>query len=92
MRWETGASARRRARSLRHAGVTPDSRMAEAIEIVASKRDADGRWALGIMHPEEVIAEPGITEGSPSRWNTLRAMRVLRWFEQPQPKYGASPK
>ena len=54
--------------------------MAEAIEIVASKRDMDGRWALGIMHPEEAIAEPGITEGSPSRWNTLRALRVLNWY------------
>jgi hypothetical protein len=68
---------------LRNAGVATDSRMAEAIEIIASKRDADGRWALGIMHPDEIIAEPGITEGLPSRWNTLRAMRVLRWFEQP---------
>ena len=58
--------------------------MAEAIEIVTSKRNADGRWALGIIHPEEVIAEPGITEGSPSRWNTLRAMRVLRWYDQAQ--------
>ena len=74
---------------LRNAGVAPDPRMAEAIEIVASQRDADGRWALGIMHPEEVIAEPGITEGSPSRWNTLRAMRVLRRFEPPQPSRAA---
>jgi hypothetical protein len=68
----------------RDAGVAPDPRMAEAIEIVASKRDADGRWALGIMHPDEVIAEPSIAEGSPSCWNTLRALRVLRRFEQPQ--------
>jgi hypothetical protein len=74
---------------LRNADVAPDSRMAEAIAIVASKRDADGRWALGILHPDEVIAEPGITEGSPSRWNTLRAMRVLRRFEQPQPSRAA---
>ena len=66
----------------RNAGVAPDPRMAEAIQILASKRDADGRWPLGIMHPDEVIAEPGITEGSPSRWNTLRAMRVLKWYNQ----------
>jgi hypothetical protein len=65
---------------LRNAGVAPDPRMAEAIEIVASKRDTDSRWALGIMHPDEVIAEPGITEGSPSRWNTLRAWQVLSWY------------
>ncbi|HSB90914.1 MAG TPA: hypothetical protein VLD63_12915, partial [Anaerolineales bacterium] len=67
---------------LRNAGVAPDPRMAEAIEIVASKRDAGDRWPLGILHPDEGIAEPGTTEGSPSRWNTLRAMRVLRWYDQ----------
>jgi hypothetical protein len=65
---------------LRSADVAPDPRTAEAIEIVASKCDTDGRWALGIMHPDEVIAEPGITEGSPSRWNTLRALQVLNWY------------
>ena len=74
---------------LRNAGVAPDPRMAEAIEIVASQRDADGRWVLGIMQPDEVIAEPDITEGSPSRWNTLRAMRVLRRFEPLQPSRAA---
>ncbi|MEX1143197.1 MAG: hypothetical protein WEC16_00005 [Anaerolineales bacterium] len=65
---------------LRAAGVAPDPRMADAIEIIASKRDASGRWALGIVYPEEVVAEPGATEGSPSRWNTLRALRVLDWY------------
>ena len=42
--------------------------------------DADGRWALGAVHPDEVLAEPGVTEGSPSHWNTLRALRVLEWY------------
>ena len=65
---------------LHNAGVAPDPRMAEAIEIVASKRDTEGRWALGIIHPEEVIAEPGITEGQASRWITLRALQVLDWY------------
>jgi hypothetical protein len=67
---------------LRTAGVTPDARMAEAIEIVSSKRDESGRWAMGIIHPEEVIAEPGVGEGEPSRWNTLRALRVLDWYQK----------
>lgn len=66
----------------RAAGVKPEPRMKEAIDLLASKRDADGRWALGVVHPEEVVAEPGVTEGSPSRWNTLRAMRVLRWWSE----------
>jgi hypothetical protein len=69
---------------LRDASVPPDPRVADALEIVASKRDAEGRWSLGIVHPDEITAEPGTAEGTPSRWNTLRAMRVLRWFEQPR--------
>jgi hypothetical protein len=67
---------------LRAAGVKPDPRLAEAIEIIKSKRDASGRWALGTVHPEEVVAEPGVAEGDPSRWNTLRAMRVLDWYSR----------
>ncbi len=65
---------------LRASGVKPDLRMKEAIEIVSSKRDASGRWAQGVIHPEEVIAEPAAAEGRPSRWNTLRALRVLGWY------------
>lgn len=67
---------------LRAAGVAADSRIDEAVQIIASKRDADGRWALGIVHPDEVVAEPGVAEGQPSRWNTLRALRVLDWYAQ----------
>ena len=67
---------------LRSAGVTPDARLAEAIDLVASKRDADGRWPLENVHPDELDAEPGTAEGEPSRWNTLRALRVLRWAGQ----------
>lgn len=65
---------------LRAAGVAPDPRMAEAIEIIESKRDSSSRWALGPVLPDEVVAEPGVTEGQPSRWNTLRALRVLDWY------------
>jgi len=65
---------------LRAADAEPDARMEEAIEIVASKRGASGSWALGIVHPDEVVAEPGAVEGRPSRWNTLRALRVLKWY------------
>jgi len=65
---------------LRRAGIGPDARMAEAIELVASKRDADGRWLLENVHPDALDAEPGTAEGQPSRWNTLRALRVLNWY------------
>ena len=65
---------------VRAAGRAPDPRMGEAIEVIAGKRDASGRWALGIVHEDAAIAEPGVAEGDPSRWNTLRALRVLDWY------------
>ncbi len=65
---------------LRGAGVAPDERMGEAIELVASKRDRHGRWPLETRYPGvmPVVIDDG--EGRPSRWNTLRALRVLRWY------------
>ncbi len=65
---------------LRRAGVTPDTRMDEAIELVASKRDAEGRWLLENTHPDQLDSEPGVVEGEPSRWNTLRALRVMERY------------
>ncbi|HMC66498.1 MAG TPA: hypothetical protein VKI65_16305 [Gemmataceae bacterium] len=67
---------------LRSAGVTPDERVAEAIELVASKRDEDGRWPLETRYPGVMPVETDEGEGRPSRWNTLRALRVLRWYER----------
>jgi hypothetical protein len=60
--------------------------MKEAIQIIASKGDASGRWALGIVHADEVVAEPEAAEGKPSRWNTLRALRVLNWHDAAPPR------
>lgn len=66
---------------LRDAGVEPDARMADAVALVESRRQADGRWLLDRAY-EEALAFPfGETVGEPSRWNTLRALRVLRWYE-----------
>ena len=67
---------------LRAAGAAPDDRLAEAIDLVRSKRDADGRWPLENPHPGSMHFTMDDGEGRPSRWNTLRAMRVLRWYEQ----------
>ena len=64
---------------LRSANATPDLRLAEALDLVASRRNADGRWIRENVHPDELDAEPGTGDGEPSRWNTLRALRVLRW-------------
>lgn len=67
---------------LRRAGVAVDVRVAEAIDLVASKRDDAGRWPLEAVHPGKIAVETDEGEGRPSRWNTLRALRVLRWYEQ----------
>lgn len=65
---------------LRSAGVAHDERLAEAIELVASKRDANGTWPLETQYPGVMPVETDEGEGRPSRWNTLRALRVLDWF------------
>ena len=65
---------------LRRAGVAPDERVAEAINLVVSKRDDDGRWPLDIQYPGKMPVETDEGEGRPSRWNTLRALRVLDWY------------
>jgi hypothetical protein len=66
---------------LRGAGVTPDERVADAVKIVESKRQADGRWLLDANYDETSGNASREAMGEPSRWNTLRAMRVLRWAQ-----------
>jgi len=63
----------------RAAGAKPDDRIAEAIAIVEKKRDASGRWALEKPHQGDLHFTMDEGVGKPSRWNTLHAMRVLRW-------------
>lgn len=65
---------------LRRSGVEPDPRVAEAIELVEQKRDGDGRWPLENPHAGEVYFDMEGGTGKPSRWNTLRALRVLDWY------------
>ena len=48
---------------LRRAGVAPDERVAEAIELVASKRDGDGRWPLETRYPGRMPVEIGRGRG-----------------------------
>jgi len=65
---------------LADAGVEPDPRCDEAVEVIASKQLKDGTWPLQNRHAgkEHFAMEEG--SGKPSRWNTLRAMRVLDWY------------
>ena len=62
----------------RRAGAKPDDRVADAVALVADRREADGRWPLENTHQGATHFEME-SEGFPSRWNTLRALRVLRW-------------
>lgn len=62
----------------RRAGGSPDPRHDEALDLVETKRGADGRWLLELAHPGKVHFEME-REGEPSRWVTLRALRVLDW-------------
>jgi hypothetical protein len=65
---------------LRDAGAEPDPRAREAVEMVVSKRRKDGTWPLQGRHPGKVHFEMEEGAGKPSRWNTLRALRVLDWY------------
>jgi hypothetical protein len=51
------------------------------MEIVRSKRQPDGRWLFDRVHPGRVHFTLEGDIGEPSRWNTLRALRVLDWWE-----------
>jgi hypothetical protein len=65
---------------LRGAGVKPDERVAEAIDIVKARRHQNGLWPLNRIDPRHFTfdMEPGV--GKRSHWNTLRALRVLKWY------------
>ncbi|HKO19355.1 MAG TPA: hypothetical protein VJU82_10760 [Acidobacteriaceae bacterium] len=68
---------------LRSAGVAYDERIAEASDLVASKRDGEGLWPLETRYSGVMPVEINDGDGKPSRWNTLRALRVLYWFQLP---------
>lgn len=63
----------------RNAGASRDHRMNDALRVLKKKRRADGTWPLQAKHPGQVHFEME-KPGQPSRWNTLRALRVLNRF------------
>jgi hypothetical protein len=62
-------------------GEPPDSRVDEAIELLRSKQQPDGTHLLENTHPGMVHFPLEAGDGKPSRWNTLRALRALDWYE-----------
>lgn len=67
---------------LRSAGVEPDERVTEAVEVVAARRHQNGRWPLNRLHADRLGFPIEPETGKASRWNTMRAMRVLRWYDR----------
>ena len=65
----------------RDAAVQPDERMEEAVEIVRARRHQNGRWPMNHLHADRLGFPLETQTGSASRWNTMRAMRVLNWYD-----------
>jgi hypothetical protein len=66
----------------RDAGAQPDARFADAVQIVEGRRQADGRWVLDGAYDKALAIPFSESVGEPSGWITLRALRVLRWWER----------
>jgi hypothetical protein len=66
---------------LRATGERPDTRVDEALDLVRSKQQPDGTWLLDRVWKGAVPFTLDDGVGKPSRWNTLRALRVLRWAD-----------
>jgi hypothetical protein len=66
----------------RDAADAPDPRLAEAVALLRSKRQPDGTWPLEHTHPGAVHFSLEDGDGHPSRWNTLRGLRVLNWYDR----------
>ena len=66
---------------VRRVGDPPDPRVADAVQVVRDKRRPDGTWPLESTHPGETHFDLEDGDGRPSRWNTLRALRVLAWYD-----------
>jgi hypothetical protein len=64
----------------RHSGTKWDERMKPAVDVLLKKRNRDSTWNVQAKHPGQVHFEME-QSGKSSRWNTLRALRVLKYFE-----------
>lgn len=64
-----------------YAEVKYDLRMNEAIQRISSARKRDGKWYLSAKHPGQTHFEME-KSGKPSRWNTLRSLRVLEYYDR----------
>lgn len=64
-----------------YGGAAPDARLSEAIAILRSKQQVDGTWLLDWQLPGQAWFHLNDGPGEPSAWITLKALRVLRWWD-----------
>ena len=62
-------------------GAAPDQRLGEAVDHLRSRRLEDGGWPVDWSLPGRVWFDVNDGVGKPSRWVTLRALRVLKWWD-----------
>jgi hypothetical protein len=62
-------------------GASPDLRLSEAVAILRSKQQSDGAWRLDWQLPGAAWFQMDGGPGTPSPWITLKARRVLRWWD-----------
>jgi hypothetical protein len=65
----------------RAANLPPDPRASDAIRVLRDRRQPDGRWLLDATHADGIDFPLDESVGEPSRWITLRALRILRWYD-----------
>lgn len=67
-------------------GAAPDRRLNEAVVHLRSKQLTNGTWAPDWTLPGRVWFSVDDSPGQPSRWLTLRALRVLKWWDSTFPR------
>ncbi len=60
-----------------------DPRMEEAVAMVRDAQQTDGTWLQQKVLPGAVWFDVDVPEGEASKWLTLQALRVLRWWDDP---------
>ena len=60
--------------------IIKDTRMNDAFNLLINKQTTDGIWKLEIKYPAKLFFEMEKV-GKESRWNTLRALRIIKWWE-----------
>jgi len=76
---------------LRSARYPPDERTSQAIDIVKKRRHQNGLWPLNRIDPRRLTLDMETGVGKRSYWNTLRALRVLKWHAEGTAAAGSTP-